>query len=245
MRIYDTSSGQRITYISRADDSPRADLFKCTLHWQTDSTLLIAWADYIKIATIKEREGKRGQLGVGPHQTELYVEVTAIFQVDCMISGIAPHDGSYLILAYLTEDLYDNEATDDRDEQRRKAGSRPELRVVSRDGEELSSDAISLRNYDRFQCRDYSLCPAPDGDSFYVISPQDIVVARPRDEEDHVEWLIETRQYDKALAALEQLGLDGKISNFDATEVGKRYLDFLVGDGERAALGFRLASRRS
>lgn len=232
MRIYDTSSGQRITFIPRAEDSPRADLFKCTMHWQDDHTLLIAWADFIKVATIKEREGKRGQLGVGPHQTELYVEVTAIFQVDCMISGIAPHEGSYLILAYLTEDLYSNEATDDRDEQRRKAGSRPELRVISRDGEELSSDAISLRNFSRFQCRDYSLCPAPTGDSFYVISPEDIVVARPRDEEDHVEWLIETRRYDNALTALEELGLKGRKTSFDVAEVGKRYLEYLVDEGD-------------
>lgn len=233
MRIYDTSSSQRITYISRAEDSPRADLFKCTLHWQNDHTLLIAWADYIKVAVVKEREGKRGQLGVGLHQTELYVEVTAVFQVDCMISGIAPHGDSYLILAYMTEDLYDNEATDNRDEQRRKAGSRPELRIISKDGEELSSDAISLRNYDRFQCRDYSLCPAPTDDSFYVISPQDIVVAKPRDEADHIAWLIEQRMYEDALIALEHSGLSGSgaASGFDVTEVGKKYLEFLVDDG--------------
>ncbi|ORY90935.1 hypothetical protein BCR35DRAFT_275010 [Leucosporidium creatinivorum] len=236
VRIYDTSSSQRITYISRAEDSPRADLFKCTLHWQNDNTLLIAWADYIKVAVVKEREGKRGQLGVGLHQTELYVEVTAVFQVDCMISGIAPHGDSYLILAYMTEDLYDNEATENRDEQRRKAGSRPELRIISKDGEELSSDAISLRNYDRFQCRDYSLCPAPTDDSFYVISPQDIVVAKPRDEADHIAWLIEQRMYEDALIALEHSGLSGSgaASNFDVTEVGKKYLEFLVDDGQYA-----------
>lgn len=231
IRIYDTSSSQRITYISRADDSPRADLFKCTLHWQDDHTLLIAWADYLKVAVVKEREGKHG-VGL-TRSTELYVEVTSIFQVDCMISGVAPHGDSYLILAYMTEELFDNEATDNRDEQRRKAGSRPELRVISKDGEELSSDAISLRNYARFQCRDYSLCPAPTDDSFYVISPQDIVVAKPRDEADHITWLIEQRQYEAALHALESSGLrgTGAADGFDVTEVGKKYLEFLVDDG--------------
>lgn len=231
VRIYDTASSQRITYISRADDSPRADLFKCTLHWQDDRTLLIAWADFIKVAVVKSREGKRGQLGVGPAATELFVEVESIFQVDCMISGIAPHGDSYLILAYLTEETFDNEATENRDEQRRKAGSRPELRVISKDGEELSSDALSLRNYDRFQCRDYSLCPAPTDDSFYVISPQDIVVAKPRDEADHIAWLIEQRMYEKALEALENSGLTG-LDGFDVTEVGKKYLEYLVQDRE-------------
>jgi hypothetical protein len=155
-----------------------------------------------------------------------------------MISGIAPHGDSYLILAYMTEDMFDNEATENRDEQRRKAGSRPELRVISKDGEELSSDAISLRNYDRFQCRDYSLCPAPTDDSFYVISPQDIVVAKPRDESDHITWLIEQKQYEAALHALESSGLTGAADGFDVAEVGKKYLEFLVDDGA-SAFAFR------
>ncbi|KAK4705598.1 vacuolar protein sorting-associated protein 41, partial [Phenoliferia sp. Uapishka_3] len=231
VRIYDTASAQRITYISRADDSPRADLFKCTLHWQDDHTLLIAWADFIKVAVVKEREGKRGQLGVGLATTELYVEVVSIFQVDCMISGVAPHGDSYLILAYMTEDTFGNEATENRDEQRRKAGSRPELRVISKDGEELSSDAIGLRNYDRFQCRDYSLCPAPTGESFYVISPQDIVVAKPRDEADHIAWLIEQRHYEEALKALDKSGLTG-MDGFDITAIGVKYLEHLVDENQ-------------
>ncbi|GAA5924717.1 Vps41p [Sporobolomyces koalae] len=232
VRIYDTASSQRITYISRPEDSPRADLFKCSLRWIDDRTLLIAWADVIKYAVVKERETKRGQLGMPlPSTTELYVEVQAIFQVDCMISGIVPYGDSFLILAYLTEDLYDNEATEDRDQQRRKAGSRPELRIISKDGEELSSDAIGLRNYDRFQCRDYSLCPADDHKSFYVISPKDIVVARERDESDHIVWLVEQRRYEEALHALEKSGL-GRVGGFDVTDVGTKYLEFLIEDGQ-------------
>lgn len=235
MRIYDTSSSTRITYISRPENSPRADLFKCTLHWSSPTTLLIAWADYIKVCAVKERDSKRSLSTVGIRQTELFVEVEAIFQVDCMISGIAPHgDEGYLILAYLTEE---DDEDDEAQDQSRKAGSRPELRVISRDGEELSSDALTLRNYARFACRDYSLCPAPVGDSFYVISPQDIVVARPRDEEDHIAWLIEMRRYEEALAALEKLGGDGKSRGaFDTTEVGRKYLEFLVDDGELVPL---------
>ncbi|GAA6021958.1 hypothetical protein JCM11491_000307 [Sporobolomyces phaffii] len=232
IRIYDTVSSQRITYIARPEDSPRADLFKCSLHWTDDRTLLIAWADFIKVAVVRERETKRGQLGVPlPSSTELFVEVTAIFQVDCMISGIVPYGDSFLILAYLTEDLYDNEATENRDEQRRKAGSRPELRIISKDGEELSSDAIGLRDYDRFQCRDYSLCPSTDSKSFFVISPKDIVVAQERDESDHIVWLIEQRRYEEALHALEKSGL-GQVGGFDVTDVGTKYLEFLFEDGQ-------------
>ncbi|SCZ92265.1 BZ3500_MvSof-1268-A1-R1_Chr5-2g07747 [Microbotryum saponariae] len=259
VRIYDTSTSTRITYIPRAVDSPRADLFKSTLHWQNDRTLLIAWADIIKVAVVKTRETKRSSTAAtlggivptpGSKPTETYVEVNAIFQVDCMISGIAPYGDSYLILAYLVEDTYENEATQDRDQQRRKAGQRPELRIISKEGDELSSDALSLRDYDRFQCRDYSLCRAPPSTSttngvaseerFFVISPQDIVVARPRDEEDHVAWLIEQRLYEQALEALEVMGNKGVLGEtFDVTEVGRKYLDFLVEEGESAGEGER------
>ncbi|KAG0655802.1 Vacuolar protein sorting-associated protein 41 [Rhodotorula mucilaginosa] len=231
VRIYDTATSHRITYISRSDDSPRADLFKCTLRWQDDRTLLIAWADVIKVASIREREAKRSVPGL-PSTTELYVEVTAILQVDCMISGIASYGPKrdLLVLAYTTEEDYDDETAGDRDAQRRKSANRPELRIISRDGEELSSDAISLRNYARFQCRDYSLEPTPARDGFLVVSPEDIVVAETRDEADHIAWLIETQRYDEALKEIERTE-EGAGRGFDVTDVGKKYLDHLVSLG--------------
>jgi hypothetical protein len=238
VRIYDTASSQRITYISRPEDSPRADLFKCTLHWKDDRTLLIAWADMIKVATVRERESKRslaavpGVGGVIGASSELYVEVTAIFQVDCMVSGIAPYgsNGDLLVLAYLTEEDFDDEIPSDQDQQRRKEAIMPELRIISSEGEELSSDAISLRNYARFQCRDYSLVPTADGKAFYVVAPLDVVVVKTRDEEDHVVWLIEQKRYEEALTALEKSGM-AAAGGFDISDVGKKYLEFLVDDG--------------
>ncbi|GAA6000682.1 hypothetical protein JCM10207_004607 [Rhodosporidiobolus poonsookiae] len=236
IRIYDTASSQRITFIARPEDSPRADLFKCTLRWKDDRTLLIAWADFIKVAVVRERESKRsvpGVSGVIGAASELFVEITAVFQVDCMVSGLVPYGaaGDLLVLAYMTEDLYDDEETADRDAQRRKAGSRPELRIISQDGEELSSDAISVRNYDRWQCRDYSLVPAADGQSFYVVAPMDVVVVQTRDEEDHIVWLIEQQRYEEALGAIETSGM-ATAGGFDATDVGKKYLEYLIDDGQ-------------
>ncbi|GAA5973692.1 hypothetical protein JCM11641_005083 [Rhodosporidiobolus odoratus] len=238
IRIYDTASSQRITYISRAEDSPRADLFKCSLVWKDDRTLLIAWADFIKVAVIKEREAKRsvpvpGVNAVIGASSELYVEVTAIFQVDCMISGIAPYgnNGDFLVLAYLTEEEEDDETTEDRNAHQRKEGIMPELRIISSEGEELSTDAISIRGYERFQCRDYSLVTAADARSFFVVAPMDVIVVQTRDEEDHVVWLIEQGRYEEALLELERSGMAGA-GGFDVTDVGKKYLEFLVDDSQ-------------
>lgn len=189
---------------------------------------------------------------------ELYGEVQAIFQVDCMISGIAPYANSYLILAYLTEE--EEEGQGQEAVFQRKTAQRPELRIIDAEGNELSSDALSLRDYEKFQSRDYSLYPSPSPptshahsnataayseQTYFVISPKDIVVAQARDEEDHIGWLIEQRMYEDALSALEKVAkigngaqgsAGGAAGAFDVEEVGRKYLDWLVGEGTSPAL---------
>lgn len=254
IRIYDTANKQRITFISPPDDNPRADLFRCTLFWQDDTTLLIAWADTIKVAKIRARDhgDKSGSSALTTSNTHFKVEITAILQLDCMISGLAPRGKDYLILAYITDD----EVGDDSsfESHKRREGQRPELRLVSKDGEELSSDVLSLQSFARFQCNDYLLVPSTDailngaaavaptndsklatavpgeqGDYFYVVSPKDIVIARSRDQRDHVDWLLQHRRYEEALAAVQAMGHKEAVSmGFDANVIGAKYLTYLI-----------------
>lgn len=231
VRIYDVRSGTKISYIAKPANAPRVDLFKCSLHWQDSRTLLIGWADYIKVATLKEKERSRAtQLGsavVPTSHSNLHAEITAIFQVDCMISGIIPfRKDAYIILAYLTELSTQEEAS-----QKRRQAQRPELRVIAHEGEELSSDALSLSAYEKYQCNDYTLIPAPEKEIFYVLSPKDIVVAKPRDESDHIAWLVEKRRYEEALKAVEDSGMAGVLDGYDVGEIGTKYLQHLVAEG--------------
>lgn len=53
VKIYDTQSNLRITYIDRPAGSPRPDLYKCRMVWKNDTTLLIGWADTIKVAVVE------------------------------------------------------------------------------------------------------------------------------------------------------------------------------------------------
>ncbi|PCH40689.1 hypothetical protein WOLCODRAFT_117498 [Wolfiporia cocos MD-104 SS10] len=291
VKIYDTSSQTRITYIDRPADSPRADLFKCTLHWQDDSTLLIAWADQIKVARIRARPRNAPSASAGAPAPFL-VEIAAVFQLDCMVAGIVPHPlggpstapapssssssthssqraasapaaptpapvptpSAFLLLAYTPPDaalLAGHEATSDRAEQARKAAERPELRIVSRGGEELAADALGIAGFERWGCNDYVLVAveagavargagAPGGERFYVVlSPKDVVLARPRDWRDHVAWLLERRRYEEALEEIERqaaLGVtlapgEGVV---DAVYIGQKYIEHLVGEGEFA-----------
>lgn len=228
IKIYDTNTQEKVMSIAKPADSPRADLFKCTLRWQDDTSLVISWADHIMLARIRSRSTKAGAPAVS-----LVVEITAHFQVDCMLSGIVPHMnplGSFLTLDFIPPDTFENEETQDRGEQRRKAANMPELRIISRTGEELSRDALTVKDYHRNGCNDYWLEPSVDSaDPFYiVVSPKTITRVKLRDAVDHITWLVERERYEEALTAVEQLG-SGK--GVDVAEVGRKYIEHLVDEG--------------
>jgi len=279
VKIYDVVSQSRITFIDRPADSPRADLFKCTLHWQDDSTLLIAWADHIKVARIRARTSAT------PNVPPLFVDITAVFQLDGMVAGILPHptppstsmpnsphsadpissEGStslaiattstsppltsLLILTYTPPDtsfIHGSEMPDDPAQQKRKAAERPELRIISRAGEELAADAISLTDFQSWNCNDYVLAEVDDGTNsggeggrcYVVLSPRDIVVVRPRDSRDHVAWLVARKRYEEALDAIEKFGHTDKPvgtgnDTVNPTAIGQRYIRHLVNEGRR------------
>ncbi|KAH6902802.1 vacuolar protein sorting 41 [Coprinopsis sp. MPI-PUGE-AT-0042] len=109
VKIYHPSSRSLLTFIDRAANSPRSELFKPTLHWQDEATLLIAWADYIKVVRVRSRpnlhpsilpsSASSAILSTGASSSSsqtnnapFVVEVTANFQMDaCVVAGIAPH----------------------------------------------------------------------------------------------------------------------------------------------------------
>jgi hypothetical protein len=100
-----------------------------------------------------------------------YVEIVAMFQVDCMIAGLAPYQENLVILAHVTEDA------DNADETAaataaalsadgtptglvapaRRVAARPELRILSRTNEDLSSDALPINGFQHYACTDYRL----------------------------------------------------------------------------------------
>ena len=76
---------------------------------------------------------------------------------------------------------------------------------------------------------------AGDEPLYYIVSPKDVVIAKPRDTEDHIAWLLQHGWHEKALAAVESG--QGRSELLD--EVGSRYLDHLIVErkyGEAASL---------
>ncbi|KLO05976.1 vacuolar assembling protein VPS41 [Schizopora paradoxa] len=246
VKIYDMESQTRITFIDRPADSPRADLFKCTLHWQDDSTLLIAWADVIKVARVRSRPRiQTKQQSAEKILPPLMAEITALFGIEGMISGIVPYPTdplqtasaaaltSFLVLAYTPPDTsFKDEAVVDRRQQARKLAERPELRIISRSGEELSSDVLDVPDFQTCGCNDYFLCEVPsEGEtskSYVVLNPRTIIIVKPRDRKDHITWLVERKRYEEALEQVELL--EGHELN--VVEIGEKYIDHLIAEGD-------------
>jgi vacuolar protein sorting-associated protein 41 len=213
------------------------------MHWQDDSTLLIAWANYIKVARVRSRPRTTSSPS-SANLPPMIVEITAVFQLECMIAGIVPHPSgpeltsltSFLILAYTPSDTsFLREATEDRAEQARKAAERPELRIISRAGEELTADAISISGFQSWSCNDYCLVEVESENSggrcYVVLSPQDLVIVRPRDKKDHIAWLVDQKRYEEALDEVEKLGEDTG-EGINMVDIGQKYVEHLINERE-------------
>ncbi|KAI8371458.1 uncharacterized protein BYT42DRAFT_594997 [Radiomyces spectabilis] len=226
VKMYDTTTNLRITYIDRPEGSPRADLYKCRMCWKDDHTLLIGWADTVKIAVVKDKPRHQ----IAPGQPAHYVEIVGMFQTDYIVCGIAPFNDTLLLLAYILEDDLASLDADSQnpEHQRKRLATRPELHIINSDNEEISADVLALQGYEYYQANDYVLQFLAEEDMFYVLGPKDLIAAKSRDQDDHIEWLMDHQRYGEALNAARELQHQTGSRRFDVDKIGQTYLDWLV-----------------
>ena len=167
------------------------------------------------------------------------VEITAMFRTDFWVCGLAPFGTDLIVLAVTNPIRQD---TGDRAER-----ERPELRVISRTGgrfELESSDALSVTGWEHYNPADYMLLSVPINAGtgpqggkplFFIVSPKDIVVARPRDADDRIEWLMAHERLEEALVVAR--AAQSELKKVPLEVIGEKLLAHLmqVGDFERAA----------
>ncbi|XP_020616436.1 vacuolar protein sorting-associated protein 41 homolog [Orbicella faveolata] len=219
--------------------SYRPELYRCCLCWRDGITLLIGWADMVQICVVKERLVQRSDL------PPLVVEIVAIFKTDYYISGIAYLKNDLVILSYMT-----NIEAGTRKKGEPLVAHRPQLRIVTPRGlsepEEISADALSVRGFEQYRCDDYHLASFHDDldnpsssfhrenvseeNLFYIVSPKDLVLAKPRNIDDHIKWLTDHGKYEEALAATETNSKEVKKHN--QQDIGRAYLKSLMEEGK-------------
>ncbi|XP_032875860.1 vacuolar protein sorting-associated protein 41 homolog isoform X1 [Amblyraja radiata] len=220
VKIYDVNSKQRITNIARDNTDFRPDMYLCSLCWKDNITLIIGWATSVKVCMVKERDP--ADLRDLPSR---YVEIVSAFESEFYISGLAPLGERLVLLMYVKETL---EQTQDNEQC-----ARPRLDIIHHlpdSYEEISSDALSVRGFQENECRDYSLEHSNGESLFYIISPRDIVVAKERDQDDHIEWLLEKKKYEEAMMAAEIS--QKNIKRHNILDIGRAYINYLVDKGD-------------
>ncbi|KAJ1951049.1 Vacuolar protein sorting-associated protein 41, partial [Linderina pennispora] len=273
VQIYDTERGTRISQIARPEGSPRADLFRCRLHWRDARTLIVGWANCIQIVEMRERlqAAGAGDGGTGP---SLFAEISVLFRTDFIICGLAMYRDQFLVLSYGDEELVnstmaerDDQVPDEQHQQRSRNAQPPELRMINRNIEEVSSDVLALEGFQLLQPNDYGFAyctarthstqatPRPDSDAasaqrepsvplaeadtWFILSPKQLVSVHPRGLKDHVQWLTERDDYRQALLDIEEAYRgDGawamyrdQIKEAEYQGIGQSYAQMLMDDG--------------
>jgi len=216
VKVYDMNMRAKITKIDK-DHDLRPELHICQLVWRDSRTLIIGWADQIKICVVKDY--KKSETA-GANLPSRYVEITAMFQTEKYICGIAPLSTNLVVLSY------DKEG---QKEGGRTVANRPYLQILDphmKKFEEVSSDALSIRGFQEYRCNDYHLECIPEEHLYFIVSPKDLVVAKLRDQDDHITWLMEHQRYEEAMVVAQEHNKELKTHN--PYEIGRAYLNYLI-----------------
>lgn len=163
--------------------------------------------------------------------TSVYLASYISFQMDSIVAGLLHYPPNILVLSYTSVSPQPTPSGSDVDFHRRIA-TRPELRIISPNQEELSSDALSLKDHARLQPSDYSLQWNEKSKCVYIVSPSDIVVGRARTAEDRVQWLLERGKYREALDVFEsESGENHTVGKWNRKEIGVKYIEHLIEEG--------------
>ncbi|XP_049849429.1 uncharacterized protein LOC126318654 [Schistocerca gregaria] len=223
-RIYDLTSKQIIAYVESPKDFP-SDAYPSVV-WRSANELIIGWASTVQVVQIKTVSTQISSLS-----SSKIIEIVAIFETSgYFVCGVAPYNQHFVVLVCGKADETGKE-TDDF--------SFPEVHVVTEDGMIICSDLLPMHDSSLYRAADYRLsysAPVSGDDEsqfFWIISPRDIILARPLNFNDHLNWLIERKDYEKALQLVQSASSAGEIDyqDFSLAEIGQRYLEHLLSSG--------------
>ncbi|XP_041366904.1 vacuolar protein sorting-associated protein 41 homolog [Gigantopelta aegis] len=215
VKIVDMKLRAIITNIDKDHDF-RPELYRCNLFWRDDRTLLVAWADRVKMCVVKDRVRQDAR-----DLPSRYVEIVAMFTTDYFVCGIASLGTCIVLLSY------ENEGH--KQESGRTVANRPHLRILEPEmntSKEISNDALSIRGFEEYRCNDYHLESISEENLFYIVSPKDIVVAKLRDQDDHLSWLLEHKMFEEAMAAATEHNKELRRHTYE--DIGRQYLNYLL-----------------
>lgn len=224
VRVTDMATKSIITLIKRDHSlALPGEQYLPHLCWANEQTLMVGWGDSIKVCRVRVRSTPHSpHLTPAPVSLPLhYLEIVFMFTTDFYVCGLGPLDEHVVVLAY-------NKHTDRQQASLGLDSRRPQIRVLEPlqgTFEELSMDVLETRGYQEYLPANYHLECLVEDKQFYIVCPQDIVVAKPRSADDRMEWLLEHNKYAEAL---ELVRASREVRQHTVLSVGQAYIDHLM-----------------
>jgi len=215
VRVYDVIDETTISLIPKPSSCPPNEQIPWRIGWGDQFKLFVAFGSTVKVCCIEKRV---------PVQETLpshLVRVEASFTIDCFVCGVAPL-GEMIVVLAIPRDLDDQGNPE-----------RPQLMVFEKSEnvyELISTDLLSIRGHEEYQPKDYQLECLVEDQFYFIMSPRDVVVGKPRDQDDHVDWLLEHQRFQDALKVTQEKSR--YLKRHTCQEVGRKYLDHLLGAKE-------------
>ncbi|OQR80824.1 vacuolar protein sorting-associated protein 41 [Achlya hypogyna] len=228
VKVYDTSTDTRVTYIERPQNCPPFELCKAHLAWHDSAahglSLLIGWGPTLRVVKLSPAQDAPSTDKPGALFGALAAEVVAFLTFDFFVAGLSPwNDAAVAVLAYRPPGSAPAPAANakERGEGAAEAVACPEMHLLGLDGAQLAADVLPLKGYERLRAADYRLGALTYGDGrrvLYLCAPKDVVLCRARDVDDRVAFALASRAYERAVT----------IALTDVAGLKKHALDELV-----------------
>jgi len=177
VKIYNASTGQKVTFIPRPPNCVGGVSSRCALAWARDDRLLVGWGTVVKVAALLGKPLGGGASEGSGANSSLYVEVRNQFSCPEHIAGLA--DAGSGNLAVLTADT---------------SGRRATFSLCSSRGEVFH--ILDMPGCTPGQLHFGSVAPHMP---MFLSAPRDLSVLQVRDLLEHAVQLLEAGQYDDAI----------------------------------------------
>ncbi|KAK3862858.1 hypothetical protein Pcinc_031314 [Petrolisthes cinctipes] len=238
VRVTDMTTNAVITLIKRDHSlALPSEQYPPHLCWPDPNTLLVGWGDSVKVCRVRERlTPPTPHLAPTPTLTlpPYYLEIVYMFTTDFYVCGLGPLGEHVVVLAYNKQadvpalpssgQASTSPTTTD--------GRRPQMRVLEPlQGrfEEISKDVLGIRCFQDYKPANYHLESLVGDRQFYIVSPQDVVVAKPRSADDRIHWLLTHNKHHEALQVVRTCR---EVQKYTVHSVGQVYLDHLISTGQ-------------
>ncbi|XP_055328703.1 vacuolar protein sorting-associated protein 41 homolog isoform X1 [Paramacrobiotus metropolitanus] len=192
---------------------------KCEIFWMDSRTLLVAWPHVFSVCAIRDRRKLSNSSLSSGGLTKLpnfELVINKLIHTEFAIAGIGPYvEDQFVLLGY---NIVSKE--DDKKVQMRI------VRPKWEEFEDVTCDELPLRGALYATYEDYKLQSLPEDGLYFIVSPKDVVVAKPLDLDDVIDWLLERGRHEEAMKVAGKN--NGRtLVRHNIRDIGRQYVDYL------------------